>query len=353
MKRHPDALISRKNWADCRRYLEYHTEVWHSSADTVRIYRTALDHLLRWATDTPFAKAPDLRPVFPRYLAELGGVSVGYQAKTLEIARGFLEWVQERFPDAYPGRAYRETLRTVAGYEAAAPERELVTLAEAVALASAPAATLTEERDRAAACMLFLSGARAAAFCTLPLLAVNLDLYELRQWPALGVKTKNGKAGTTYLLQTEEVAPLLAVVRAWDAKARAGLPPTAPWYALVHYTAQEFAEEQSPGRSRVSNLEKHLAAWCARAGVAPKSPHKFRHGFTVYAMELCETMDDFKAVSQDLMHEKMGTTDAIYSALKSSQVAERIAEMSKRRSQGGGREERIRQLAEELFKVSR
>lgn len=350
MKRHPDALISRKNWTDCRRYLEYHDEVLHSSPDSVRIYRTALDHWLRWATDVPFLKCPELRPVFPRYLADVGGMSVGYQAKTLEIVRAFLEWAQDRFPDAYPGRSYRDTLRPVDEYEGSAPNREIVTLEEALALAATPAANLTEERDRAAACMLFLSGARASAFCTLPLLAVNLEIFELRQWPALGVMTKNRKAGTTYLLQTEEVAPLLAVVRAWDAQARAALPPTAPWYALIDRTGSEFIAEQTPGRTRAKNLAEHLQELFQRAGLPYKSPHKFRHGFTVYASSLCYTQDEFKAVSQSLMHETVGTTDKIYSELMNHQVADLMAAIGKR---GKRREDRIKELAEELFRIAR
>jgi hypothetical protein len=48
--------------------------------------------------------------------------------------------------------------------------------------------------------MLFLSGARASAFTTLPLSAVDLPARTLRQWPELGVATKNGKRATTYLL---------------------------------------------------------------------------------------------------------------------------------------------------------
>jgi site-specific recombinase XerC len=37
-------------------------------------------------------------------------------------------------------------------------------------------------RDKAAAALLFLSGARASAFTTLPILAVDLQEKTLRQW---------------------------------------------------------------------------------------------------------------------------------------------------------------------------
>jgi hypothetical protein len=41
---------------------------------------------------------------------------------------------------------------------------------------------------------------RAGAFSTLPISAVDLSSRTIKQWPALGVKTKNGKSATTYLL---------------------------------------------------------------------------------------------------------------------------------------------------------
>jgi len=349
MKRHPDVLISRRNWRDTRAYLTYRSEVLHAAPGSVALYRVAVDHLLRWATDTPFARAADLRPVFPRYLADLGALSPGYQGKLLEICRTFFEWSRERYPDAYPPRSFWATLRPVNEHVQAVPERELYTLDDALALATAPARTLTEQRDRAAACMLFLSGMRATAFVTLPLSAVNLERFEVHQWPSLGVRTKNGKAATTYLLQSAEVGPLLDVARAWDTLARRTLEPAAPWYALLDRTGEAFAEEQTPGQARVQNLARHLEMLCVRAGLPYRSPHKFRHGFAVYALSLCDTMEDFKAVSQNLMHEQMGTTDAIYSVMLHNQVAERMAALGQRGSGSG--DARIRALAAELFRL--
>lgn len=330
MKRHPTALINRRNWSDTRAYLTYRAEVLNAVDGSLRLYRTHLDHLLRWATDIPFARAADIRPVFPRYIADLK-TSPTYQAKTLETARAFLEWARDRNPDTYPPKAYRETLRPVKTQPQAIETREYYTLEEMLILAAAPVTTLTEQRDRAAACLLFLSGARAAAFCTLPLRAVNLTLYELKQWPLWGVRTKNRKAGTTYLLQNEEVGPLLDIAREWDEIVRRTLPSSAPWYALIDRNTTAFAKSQVPGQSRTSNLAQHLNALCTRTGVKYKSPHKFRHGFAVYALSLCETMEDFKAVSQNLMHNSMSTTDAIYAKMVNDRVAARMAILGSRK----------------------
>lgn len=350
MKRHPDALISRRNFHDTRAYLTYQTEVLHAAPGSVALYRVALDHLLRWATDIPFARAADVRPVFPRYLVDWGDLSAAYQAKLLEIARAFLAWGRERYPDAYPPSPYTATLRPVNEQAADVPEREIYTFDDALLLATVPAHSLTEQRARAAACFLFLSGMRATAFVTLPLAAVTLDRFEVRQWPALGVQTKNGKAATTFLLQTGAVGPLLDVVRAWDTLARRALEPSAPWYALLERSGAAFAEDQTPGSARVQNLARHLAGLCERAGIPYRSPHKFRHGFAVYALSLCETMEDFKAVSQNLMHAQMGTTDAIYSKLLRDQVAARMAALGQR-SGTSVRDARVNALVEELFRL--
>jgi len=88
-----------------------------------------------------------------------------------------------------------------------------------------PEESLALLRDKAAAAMLFLSGMRASAFTTLPIEAVDLDNLKLRQWPELGVHTKNGKKATTFLLNIPEI---LAPVRQWDAIVRKSLPGSSP-----------------------------------------------------------------------------------------------------------------------------
>ncbi|HEY4690001.1 MAG TPA: hypothetical protein VIK33_11870, partial [Anaerolineae bacterium] len=89
---------------------------------------------------------------------------------------------------------------------------------------------IAARRDKAAAAFLFLSGARATAFCTLTLECVDIAERTVKQYPTMGVKTKNGKAGLTRLL---EIPDLLQVVEDWDSFVRTQLPPTAPWYPII------------------------------------------------------------------------------------------------------------------------
>jgi integrase len=60
-------------------------------------------------------------------------------------------------------------------------------------------------------------------------------------------------------------------------------------------------------------------------GFLINSPHKFRHGHAVYSLKQANTITDLKAISQNLSHASIKTTDQIYSILSEDDVKERIA----------------------------
>lgn len=64
------------------------------------------------------------------------------------------------------------------------------------------------------------------------------------------------------------------------------------------------------------------------ANLEYKSPHKFRHGNAVYGLLHAQTIADYKAVSMNLMHESIKTTDSIYAPMISSDVRHRITNLS-------------------------
>ena len=178
--------------------------------------------------------------------------------------------------------------------------------------------------------MLFLSGMRATAFGTLPIAAVDLPSRTIKQWPALGVATKNGKSATTYLLDIPE---LLRVVEAWDAFVRAQLPPTAMWYTpIVSQWGEQMLSADPPGANRGQAVAKRMRHLFEMAGLPAQSPHKFRHGHAVYALQHAKTMADYKAVSMNLMHEDIRVTDGIYAPLAGNEVQQRIAGLTSRSS---------------------
>jgi integrase len=152
----------------------------------------------------------------------------------------------------------------------------------------------------------------------------------LRQWPELGVATKNGKRATTFLLPIPE---LLSMSQIWDELVRANLPSTAPWYAPIsaHWGGQFFTES-SPGKNRHQALDKRLRKLFDLAGLLYKSAHKFRHGHAVYGLQHAQTMADYKAVSMNLMHEDIKITDEIYAPILSNEVEFRIGRLSRQPS---------------------
>ncbi len=189
-----------------------------------------------------------------------------------------------------------------------------------------PEESLALLRDKAAAAMLFLSGMRASAFTTLPIEAVDLDNLRLRQWPELGVHTKNGKKATTFLLNIPEI---LAPVRQWDVIVRKSLPGSSPWYApIAHTWGDQFLSQDEPGKTRSQALQKRLS--CCFPLQTLNSNHLTNSGMdtpsTGYFM--LRRMADYKAVSMNLMHESIEITDSTYAPMLSSDVQERIAGLS-------------------------
>jgi site-specific recombinase XerD len=330
MKRRTAELINRRNWQDTREYLRYYEEVLQNKPRSVDFARTAVDHLLRWATSTPLPRAPEIRPVFPQYLNDLDKAPE-YQRKLLNTARCFFEWARDHWPDRYVlKRQYIDSLRSKAK-ETTVPSREIYTLDQVRALLTYTPRTLAEERDRAAVAFLYLSGMRVGAFATLPVRAVHIERRPVlvNQWTALGVRTKNDTSANTYLLDDPGLDDLHTVVAAWHTVALENLGLEGMWYSLIEPDGFNFMPCQAPGRYRGDGIARRLRLLCGQAGVNYLSPHKLRHGHIVYAVSQCETMADLKAVSQNVMHKQLSTTDAIYARLTDDDVARRIQALGK------------------------
>lgn len=331
-------MICRQNYHDTRKWLDYERDVRQVSEKTVSKYRGSIRHLLEWADSTPFTKAHTVRPSYPVHLR---GVPVvrDYKAmgRTLSkatidlaclIARDFFTWARRdlRHYKTVEG-AWVETLRPgrLAGV---VHERELYTIEEVRALVVAsPGDGLREKREKAAVALLFLSGMRVGAFVTLPISALDLVNLSVKQWPELGVATKNSKAATTYLLN---IPDLLDVVRAWDDIVRPAIQPSGVWYAKLEdgmgNNADALARREAvQSDRRRTGVEKGLRQLCKAADIPYRSPHKLRHGFAVYSIKRARTIADFKAISQNLMHANLSITDGVYGILTAGDVQGTIA----------------------------
>jgi integrase len=328
-------VIRRSNYLLVRRYLKDLGEVYQLSDSSLGRYRFYLRHLLLWAGETPFQQAAKLRPTFPSYVSDLPGrngeglLAGVTQKKIIEVSKRFFTWGKQNYSKEFGSltTAWLESLRAPRVRDAK-DEHEYVSLEEILQLTVIPhdENDIALFRDKAAAAMLFLSGARASAFTTLPISAVDLPARTIRQWPELGVATKNGKRATTYLLPIPE---LLSVVQKWDDVVRSKLPSTAPWYAPItsQWGSQSLAHVE-PGKNRHQALDKRLRKLFTLAGLSYKSAHIFRHGHAVYGLLKAQTMADYKAVSMNLMHNDIKITDSIYAPILSEEVKERIAKLT-------------------------
>lgn len=328
-------MVSRSNYLCAKAYLAYLVDVAQLKPNSTGRYWCYLRHLLLWADEAPLGRAHDIHPTFPQYLASVQprGATTSLASLTLKkivnTSKRFFRWAKVNCPESFrtlPDR-WVDTLRPPR-MVGPTPIHVYVTLEEALQLAALPIDEddLALRRDQAGAALLYVSGMRASALGSLPLQAIDVAARSVRQWPTLGVRTKNDKAATTYLL---EIPELLAVVAEWDAFVRAQLPPQAAWYTpTISRFGEQLLSQDAPGANRNVAIAKRMRRLFAEADLSYKSPHKFRHGHAVYALQHAQTMADYKAVSINLMHEDIRVTDGIYAGLADSEVRQRIAGLS-------------------------
>jgi integrase len=325
-------MVNRTNYQRAKEYLKYLDEVAQLDQDSIQRYWFYLKPLLIWADESVFNEVSAIRPTFSSRLAnarldgKAGPLAPATLKKVFQTTKRFFTWLKLHYP-----RDCRDLPDTwiealqVPRHSQPAANHVFVTLEEVRQIAGLKIDEndLALQRDQAAAVLLFLSGMRAGAFSTLPIKAVDLDQRTLQQLSALGVETKNGKSATTCLL---DIPDLLAIVSRWDAFIRARLPSTAMWFtpSIGHWGEQTLSADR-PGTSRNEAVAKRLRIVFRLAGLPYKSPHKFRHGHAVYALQHAKTMPDYIAVSMNLMHEDIRVTDGIYAPLAGHEVQQRIA----------------------------
>lgn len=333
-----EKLVNRDNYLLIKDYLASLSEARQLSPASIERYRFYLRHLLLWANEIPLTQAHTIKPTLFVYLDEIEtapGKSLAGETskKIVELARKFFEWCKMERATAFrslPTSWINKLKFQKKSAARAKDDAEFVSLDEAITLSILPGdpADLAHWRDRAMAARLFLTGERASAAVTSPISAINFEERSLKQWPELGVQTKNSKKATTYLL---DIPALLEVARSWDEFVRANLPPTAPWYAPINSQwGEQTLSDAAPGENRNIALNKRLRLLFDQAGLPFRSAHKFRHGHAAYGLLHCQTMADYKALSLNLMHESLEITDAIYVHVQQEEQRSRIAKMTAR-----------------------
>lgn len=326
-------MIHRQNYLDVHAYLHHIERVRQNDSETVKRARGHLRHLLEWADDKPFHKARSVDPTFPAYLltARSDGkdrtLAPASITKGLTVVRQFFSFARAEWPLRYKpiSESWIEMLQPPRHIrtDSRLPVREYWTLDDVRKIATVSTATRRQERGKVAACILFLSGMRADALASAPISCMDIPNRTIYQLPEHGVRTKNRKAAKTYLL---DIPDLYQVVLNWH-RSLSCLPTSALWYATltrdgmtITPTSQAYA-----GRHDVIRDDIHLV--CELAGVRYKSPHKFRHGHTVYALKRADNIAQLKAISQNIMHSSIVTTEGIYGKLINDDVHDIISNL--------------------------
>jgi integrase len=350
-------MIYRGNWKLVKAYLKYRMEVDQISKSSIRLEETWLYHILEWANNKPFEFAPKIRPTLPEYMLtarkdnQEKQLSPIYITKVIRAGYRLFAWL--RVHKSGFGSITNAWLDTIKSPKMIIEpkEHEAVTLEEVRAIAQAPVFTLRDRRIRAAAVFWFLSGIRIGAFVSMPVIAVDLDHSAVYQFPKLGVRTKNKKHSTTYLLN---IPDLLEVIRSWDREVRL-VNPAGLWFAkLATETEEILTGNHEAGEHRHTRARKDLKVWLDKVSLPYHSPHKFRHGHAVYLIKQAKNIRALKAISQNLMHANLSITDGVYGILSEQDVRNQIINMGEKEADNNtlDLDARLKAIEEIIFRSS-
>lgn len=321
-------MINKKNWKLTKLYFSDRLHGDQLSMSSLKVEETYLRYLLIWADNVPFSKVPSVIPTFPEYMrtARLDNgdspLSATHIKKILSAARRFLLWLYE-YNKEFRSLKISWINKIKAKRLTDTPQtKEFVSLEEILIIAKTPTENTMERRTKASCILMFLSGMRIGALVTLPLKAVDIENRIILQYPSLGVHTKNRKPAKTFLFPIPE---LLEALEPWDKEVRSLLSEEGFWFAPLSPETGEIDKNNTlPNDTRVALLRKNMKDWFQKNGIPYHSPHKFRHGHVHYGQAHSKTQEDYKAVSQNVMHSTTGITDQFYSNLDDHQQKERI-----------------------------
>ncbi len=188
-----------------------------------------------------------------------------------------------------------------------------------------PQQTLADRRDRAALALIALTGVRDAALVSLR--RKHLDPAECRlNQDATEVDTKFGKNLWTHFFP---VPPSIRdVVTEWVEELDAlGYPSEGP--LLPRDVSPAGLLNSSPWKT-AAPVRAIMKRACTNAGIAYRPPHTIRHTLAVYGDEVCRTLLDKKAWSQNLGHSSLTTTERSYGTLSNESIGSRLTALAGR-----------------------
>lgn len=192
-------------------------------------------------------------------------------------------------------------------------------------LATMPAESDLERRNRALIALALLTGARAAALASFKLKHIDLEQGCVYQ-DAREVRTKGSKTFTTWFCPVGGDA--LQIVTDWCEYLRKELlwSEDDPLFPKTQvglgeqggFSAVGLAREHWSGTGAIRTIYKEAFA---AAGLPYYNPHCFRHALARLGEQICPTIEAFKAWSQNIGHEKMLTTLTNYGTVPADKQA--------------------------------
>ena len=108
------------------------------------------------------------------------------------------------------------------------------------------------------------------------------------------------------------------------------LQPSGYWFApLSPETEQIDLNVISVGEHRATLARRSIKQFVDNSKLPYHSPYKFRHGHIQYGLKYSKSIEDFKAISMNVMHSSMEITDEFYSNISYSELRNKIQSLGK------------------------
>lgn len=311
-----------------RKYFAYLLEAMRNSEPTVDSSAKALARFESHTRHKDFkAFHYEQAIAFKRHLAEQKAQQSGEKLSkatlhaTLTQLKRFFQWLawqpgyksRFQYSDAeYFNLSDKDTRIATAQREQKAPTLEQVKHV----IASMPASTDIERRNRALIAFTLLTGARDSAIASMKLKHVDLIAGCVNQ-DAREVKTKFSKTFNTFFFPvgdeiSEIVAEWVAYLR--EEKLWGNNDPLFPATRITLGVSRQFEVDglERAHWSTASPIRTIFRDAFVSAGLPYFNPHSFRNTLVQLGQDVCKSPEQFKAWSQNLGHEKVLTTFLSY-----------------------------------------
>ncbi len=323
-----------------RKYFTYLKEAMRNSEPTVDAAAKALARFEGHTKHKDFKAFHFEQAIaFKKHLAEQKGQQSGEKLSkstlhaTLTQLKRFFQWLawqpgyksRFQYSDAeYFNLSDKDTRIATTQREQKAPTLEQVKHV----IASMPASTDIERRNRALVAFTLLTGARDSAIASMKLKHVDLIANSVNQ-DAREVKTKFSKTFNTFFFPVGE--DIRGIVAEWVAYLReeklwGNDDPLYPATQIAPGAALQFEVVglKRDHWSSASPIRTIFRDAFVSAGLPYFNPHSFRNTLVQLGQDVCKTPEQFKSWSQNLGHEKVLTTFTSYGEVSCQRQGEII-----------------------------